>query len=145
MRAEELMAKPPATCEPEDTLLEAAQAMWGSNCGCLPVIAGDGSQRLVGMITDRDIYMAALSGGRIDERILSERQVKSAMATQVRACRRQDGFVEVGDIMQGAQLPLLPVVDESQRVVGVISLAEMPPARAASPDPRSNGRAREVF
>ena len=68
MRIEELMTRSPVTCGPDDTLRETAQKMAGSDCGCLPVTAADGSQRLVGMITDRDICMAAqLRGRSLDE------------------------------------------------------------------------------
>ena len=52
------------------------------------------------------------------------------MARQVRACHRRDSLVEVEAIMQEARVPLLPVVDESEQVIGVISLADI--ARAAA-------------
>lgn len=48
MRIEQLMAKSPKSCQSGHTLSEAAQMMWNHDCGCLPVAAGDGSQRVVG-------------------------------------------------------------------------------------------------
>ena len=82
MRIEQLMTKSPKSCQPSDTLSEAAQMMRDHDCGCLPVTAGDGSQRVVGMITDRDICMAAQFQGRP----LRELRVRDAMATDVWAC-----------------------------------------------------------
>ena len=121
MRIEELMTKSPATCGPDDTLRETAQKMAGSDCGCLPVTAADGSQRLVGMITDRDICMAAQLQGRS----LEELRVRDAMAKEVRACNPGDHLVEAQAIMQEARVRRLPVVDESERLLGVISLADL--------------------
>ena len=121
MRIEELMTASPTTCEPDDTLREAAHKMAGSNCGCLPVTAGDGSQRLVGIITDRDICMAVQLQGRTPE----ELRMRNAMTKEIRACNPRDHFVEAQAIMQEAHVRRLPVVDESERLLGVISLADL--------------------
>jgi len=55
MRIEQLMTKSPKSCQPDHTLSEAAQWMWDHDCGCLPVTAEDGSERLVGMITEAEV------------------------------------------------------------------------------------------
>ena len=119
MRIEELMTRFPATCGLEETLNEAAWKLWINNCGCLPVI--DGSRRVVGMITDRDICMAAVILGKNLQGIW----VGEAMAKEVRTCGPQDSLVEAQAIMQDARVRRLPVVDESKRLVGVISLADL--------------------
>lgn len=62
MRIEQLMTKFPKTCGAKFSLGEAARLMLENRCGSLPVVAQDGSGRLVGMITDRDICMAAQRG-----------------------------------------------------------------------------------
>jgi CBS domain-containing protein len=121
MTIEELMTQLPATCGPDDTLREAAQKMAGSNCGCLPVTAGDEPQRLVGMITDGDICMAAQLRGRS----LEELRVRDAMAREVRVCNPGDSLVEAKAIMQEAGIRRLPVLDESGRLLGVLSLADV--------------------
>jgi CBS domain-containing protein len=64
MRIEQLMTKSPNSRESDQTLSEAAEMMWDHDCGCLPVTAGDGSQRVVGMITDRDVRVAAQFHGK---------------------------------------------------------------------------------
>jgi CBS domain-containing protein len=121
VRIEQLMTKPPRTCRPGHTLGEAAQVMWDHDCGCLPVTADDGSGRVVGMITDRDICMAAHFQGRR----LWELRVGDAMATDVRACNPGDVPREAEAIMGEAGVRRLPVVDGANQLLGVLSLADL--------------------
>ena len=121
MRIEELMNRFPATCGPDETLNDAAQKMQNSNCAFLPVTAGEGSQFLGGMNTDGDICMAAQLRGRS----LKELRVRDAMAQQLRTCNPRDGLAEAEAIMQEAGILRLPVVDESGRLLGVLSLVDV--------------------
>jgi CBS domain-containing protein len=119
MRIEELMTPFPATCGPDDTLSYAALRMKITNCGCVPVT--DGGRRVVGMITDRDVCMAALLLGSN----LKEITVGEVMTSEVRTCRPNDNLVEAQAIMQEARVRRLPIVNESEQLVGVISLADL--------------------
>ena len=121
MRIEQLMVKSPQSCRPGHTLSEAAQMMWDHDCGCLPVTEGDGSQRVVGMITDRDICMAAQFHGRP----LGEIRVRDAMAKDVWACNPGDLPCEAEAIMREARVRRLPVVDEANQLLGLLSLADL--------------------
>ncbi len=121
MTIQEIMTKTPKTCRPDDTLSEAVQLMRCNECGCLAVTASDGSGQLVGMITDRDICLAA----EHYRKALEELRVVDAMATTVRACNSGDPLAEAEAIMREAQVRRLPVVDESEHVIGVISLADL--------------------
>ncbi len=98
MRIEEIMTRPPATCRPDHTLSEAAWTMWINNCGCLPVI--DESRRVVGVITDRDICIAAVLIGAS----LQDIRVGETMAKNVYTCGPQDSLVEAQAIMQEARV-----------------------------------------
>src|SRR5512144_3062592 len=74
MNVDQLMKRSVRSCQQEDSLDWAAQTMWEADCGCLPVVDGDG--RLLAVITDRDICMAAhFQGGP-----LYALKVKSAMS-----------------------------------------------------------------
>lgn len=95
--------------------------MWDNDCGCLPVTAGDASQRLLGMITDRDICMAI----RSDRGSLGELRVEDTMTEVVRACNPQDPVSEAMVIMGEACVRRLPVVDDSERVIGLLSLGDL--------------------
>jgi signal-transduction protein with cAMP-binding, CBS, and nucleotidyltransferase domain len=95
--------------------------MWKSDCGSLPVTAGDGSQRLLGIITDRDVCMAIrLEGGELEEL-----RVEDVMTEAVRACNPGDPLSEAVAIMSEARVRRLPVVDDSDRVIGLLSLADL--------------------
>jgi CBS domain-containing protein len=121
MRIEQIMTKSPRTCLPDHTLGEAAQMMWDGDCGCLPVTAGDGSQRLLGTITDRDISMAL----RFEGSSPRELRVEDAMTKVVRACNPGDPVAEAGAIMCEARVRRLPVVDDSEQVIGLLALADL--------------------
>jgi CBS domain-containing protein len=120
MRVEQLMARPVQYCRREDTLAHAAQLMWDYDCGCLPVCSGDGSMRVVGVITDRDICMCAL----FQSKALQELHVSEAMAKQVQVCRPSDSVADAEKTMREARVRRLPVIDEQDALIGMISLAD---------------------
>jgi CBS domain-containing protein len=136
MRIEQLMTKVTTTCRSGDSLSEAARLMWENDCGCLPVTAGDGSQRLLGMVSDRDICMAIRSGADA----LPDGRVEDAMTEVVRACNPGDPLSEAMAIMGEARVRRLPVVDESEGVIGLLSLADL--AREAAR--QASWRKREI-
>jgi CBS domain-containing protein len=121
MRVEQLMTKSPKTCRPEDTLSDAAQVMLENDCGYLPVTSGEHSQRLLGVLTDRDICMAAQVLGRT----LKELRVRDAMMREVHVCHPVARPAAAEAIMREAQVRRLPVVDGSGRLVGVLSLTDL--------------------
>ena len=123
MRVEDLMTKQVQSCGPDDSLEHAAQLMWHHNCGCLPVCTGDGNgaNRTVGMITDRDICMSAL----FQRRALRELRVSDAMAQQVLTCHSGDTLGHAEKVMRGGQIRRLPVLDDEGSLIGMISLADL--------------------
>ena len=137
MKVEQLMTRNVHTCGRDDTLDGAARIMWESDCGCVPVVEHeDGAARVVGMVTDRDICMAAYTQGRP----VSEIKVGSAMARDVRSCRSTDSIGTVLNILERNQLHRLPVLDQNDHLIGLLSLADV--AREAA---REHGRGtREV-
>lgn len=136
MKVEQLMTRPVQTCRRGDRLDAVARIMWERDCGCLPVVERvDGGPRVVGMITDRDICMAAYTQGRP----LPEIPVDSVMARDVRSCRQSDSLTTALRILEHNQLHRLPVVDADDHLVGMLSLTDA--AREAS---REHGRARKA-
>jgi CBS domain-containing protein len=121
MRVEKLMSQPVTTCDTQDSLEQAASLMWNSDCGCLPVTSGNGARHLAGMISDRDICMAALFQGKP----LSELKVADAMTRNVFTCRQNDDLEDVERSMQGEQIRRQPVVDQHGAVIGIISMADL--------------------
>jgi CBS domain-containing protein len=121
MRVDKLMTRQVTSCGPDDTLARAAQLMWEGDCGCLPVCAGDGVNRVAGVITDRDICMAALFQGKA----LGELRVADVMTRQVQVCRPSDTLADVERIMRESRIRRLPVIDGEGGLTGMISLADL--------------------
>jgi CBS-domain-containing membrane protein len=121
VRIEHLMSRDVQVCGPDDNLEEAARLMWNNDCGCVPVCSDNGSPQVVGMITDRDICMSALFGGKP----LSELRVADAMSREVYVCRPNDSATAIEQIMRDRQIRRVPVADASGRLVGIVSLADL--------------------
>ena len=123
------MSHPVITCHVNDPLSVAAQRMWDHDCGVLVVVKDDG--KLAGMVTDRDICMAAFTQGRALDEIL----VNSAMAHHVISARSDQKISDIEELMASRQLRRLPVVDDDGMPIGVISLNDIA-IESAQPDTR---------
>jgi CBS domain-containing protein len=121
MRVDQLMTKQVISCGPDECLDRAAQLMWDNDCGCLPVCTIDGSNRVVGVVTDRDICMSALFQGKP----LRDLRVSNAMARVLKTCRSGDSLAEAQKSMSEARIRRLPVVDDRGSLVGMIALADL--------------------
>jgi CBS domain-containing protein len=106
------------SCGAQATLQDAAQLMWEHDCGCLPVTDPDG--RMVGMITDRDMCMAAYTRGQA----LSQMTVESAMSRETISCSPNDSLRTVEALMRERQIRRIPVVADGQ-LVGIIGIGDL--------------------
>lgn len=127
MRIDAVMSRDVGHCRPDDTLDQAARLMWDRDCGCVPVCTGNGAARVVGMLTDRDICMAALFTGKP----LGELRVYEAMSRDVRGCGPRDRATQVERAMRERQIRRVPVVDEEGGLIGIVSLADIARASGA--------------
>jgi CBS domain-containing protein len=119
MNVTELMSTNAQSCSTSDTLQRAAQLMWENDCGVVPVLDGDG--RLVGMLTDRDICMAAYTRGQP----LSQIPVTTAMAKQVHGVSASDSVEAAEALMRRAQVHRVPVLDGDGRLKGILSVSDL--------------------
>lgn len=119
MKIEEIMTRNVHTCAPNDSLATAAQIMWENDCGVVPVADRDG--RIVGMITDRDLAMAA----HLQNLPLRDSRVLTAMARDVKCCSVHDTPATVQALMQQQKIRRVPVLDDDRRLVGIISLGDL--------------------
>jgi CBS domain-containing protein len=119
LRASELMTRPAVTCHMDERLDGAAQKMWDHDCGSLPVVDGEG--KVVGMVTDRDICMGAWSQGQP----LAAIPVRNVMSKRVCSCRPEATEREVHGLMMEQRIRRVPVVDETSRPLGVVSLTDL--------------------
>jgi CBS domain-containing protein len=123
MKVSALSHRTVTSCTDRDTLEQAAALLWRHGIGCLPVLGDDG--RLVGMLTDRDIAMAAFHQGAP----LRSIAVSSVMARDIVACHDDDDVDSVVQLLIARRLRRIPVTDADHRVVGILSLNDI--ARAA--------------
>lgn len=121
MLVENLMTRQVQSCHVGDSLAHAAQLMWQHDCGAIPVCAGDGIPRVIGMITDRDICMSALFQGKP----LSALRVNEAMSRSLTAVRPSDSLAQAERVMREAHLRRLPVIERDGALLGMISLADL--------------------
>ncbi len=119
VRVARLMSKDPKTCGTADSAGYAAQIMWDHDCGCVPVVDGEG--RVIGMLTDRDICMAALTQGKS----LNEIPVASILSHAIITVNEADTVDAAEEAMRKHRVRRVPVVDGARRPVGILSLNDI--------------------
>jgi CBS domain-containing protein len=127
MRVKDVMTRDAKPCRGDQTLAAAAKTMWDHDCGCVPIV--DDQARVIGMLTDRDICMAALGSGRP----LHDLVVSDAMARSVVRCTPDDPLDIALRSMSRARVRRLPVVSATGKLAGILSLHDA--ARAARHSP----------
>jgi CBS domain-containing protein len=118
MQIKEVMTTGVEVVRPDDTLQEAARRMKSIDVGPLPVCDGD---RLLGMITDRDIIIRATAEGR-DPKVT---RVKEAMTPGVVYVFEDQDIEEAASLMKERQIRRLVVLDRDKRLVGILSLGDI--------------------
>jgi CBS domain-containing protein len=131
MLVSEAMSRDVRIANPNQRISEAAKVMTEIDAGILPVGEND---RLVGMITDRDIAVRAVAGGKGPDT-----PVREVMTTEVKYCFEDEDLVHVSKNMAELQLRRLPVVNRDKRLVGILALADI----AVVEGSRTTGRAIE--
>jgi len=146
MLVKQIMSQPVVSCSVEDTLDQAAKLMWDRDCGALPVTDPDG--KAVGMITDRDICMAA----HTQAKPLAEIGVRTAMSHVLYACSPQDTLKQATQLMRDRQIRRLPVLGDAGRPVGFLSLNDIAlaatrqhPSARSGPEAISVAKAAQTF
>lgn len=104
-------------CGPDTTVTELSEIMRQHDIGAIPIGEHD---RLIGMVTDRDIALRALDGGR-DPRTLTARDV---MTPEIVYCRTNEDIGDAIRLMEQKKIRRLPVIDENKRMVGMLSLGD---------------------
>lgn len=125
MRVSEVMSRGVRVASPDQSIREAASMMVELDAGVLPV--GD-NDRLVGMITDRDIAVRAVGGG-----MSPDTPIREVMTHEVKYCFDDDEIEDVALNMSEIKVRRLPVVNRQKRLVGIISLGDI--ALMSGPDP----------
>jgi CBS domain-containing protein len=117
MKVSEAMTRDVRMVRPQQTIADAAKMMADLDVGALPVQDGD---RLVGMVTDRDIAVRAVARSRGPETPISE-----VMSGEVKYCFEDQSIDEVTRNMADIRVRRLPVVNRDKRLVGILSLGDI--------------------
>lgn len=117
MRVAEAMTRDVRVVHPDQNLMDAARLMAETDCGVLPVGEND---RLVGMITDRDIVVRGLAQG-----MEGDTAIREVMSADIKYCYEEDEVSDAARNMGDLQIRRLPVVTRDKRLVGILSLGDI--------------------
>ncbi len=117
MKVSDVMTRDVQTIRPDQTAQEAANFMLSSDAGSIPVTEGE---RLIGMITDRDIAVRGVAKGSGPDT-----PVRDLMTNDVVSVRMDEDCSAVASRMSEAQVRRLPVVDQQERLCGIVSLGDL--------------------
>ena len=117
MKISEVMTRDVQTVRPDQTAREAASFMLSADAGAIPVTEDD---RLVGMITDRDIAVRGVAEGHGPET-----PVRELMTNDIVAARIDDNVDDIAARMSEAQVRRLPVIDDQEKLCGIVSLGDL--------------------
>ena len=132
-RISEVMTRDVQTISPQDTVQRAAQLMDELNVGSIPVCDNN---RVVGIVTDRDVTVRATSSGQAPEQV----KVQDVMSTDVRTCFEDEEVDKVMEQMRDVQIRRIPVLDRnSNQLIGIVALGDLAAKHSAQVDQTLEG------
>jgi CBS domain-containing protein len=129
MQIAEVTTQELASCVPACSAQAAAEMMRQHNVGILPVVFNRFSRKLLGVVTDRDLCLTVVASGHT-----AQVEVQECMTANVITCSPHDEVQAAIRLMQEYQVRRLPVVDAEERLVGMLSLADL--VRHGAIDPK---------
>jgi CBS domain-containing protein len=120
MRVQDIMTPDPACCTRYAALTDVARMMRERDCGTIPVVE-DNSQKLIGIISDRDIIVRSLGHGRNPFHLMAS----DCMAMVVATVRPEDSVEKCAKLMEEHKVRRLPVVDDQGNCCGIVSQADL--------------------
>ncbi|SRR5215203_1782065 len=119
MKVFEVMTIDVGYCHPEDNLTRAAQIMWEKDCGIVPVVSAE--KHLLGVITDRDVAIAAATRNRRTSSI----KAGEMKFRPVKSCTGEDDVKDVLKRMRKYKIRRLCVTNQDKELLGIISLSDI--------------------
>jgi CBS domain-containing protein len=114
----DVMTANPTTVTDTDSVLDVARIMRDQDTGVVPVVSG---KKIIGLVTDRDIVVRAIAGGKD----IRNARVNEVMTKQVRTVNEDASVGEVLEMMSGAQIRRVPVVNRNNELVGIVSMKDI--------------------
>jgi CBS domain-containing protein len=116
--ARDVMTPNPATVSQKDSIRDAARIMASEDTGVVPVVDG---RKIVGLVTDRDIVIRCVAEGKDT----ATAKVKECMTQSVRSVKEDTPVAEVLTMMSNAQIRRVPVVNNIDELVGIVSIGDI--------------------
>jgi CBS domain-containing protein len=121
VKCNEVMTKKPVCCLPNDIVTKVAELMKRENVGSIPIVEDEQTRKLVGIVTDRDLTLKVVAEG-LDAKTT---KVEDVMTGEVLTCLAGDDIRKALDAMAGHQLRRIPVVGKGNKIVGIITQADV--------------------
>jgi CBS domain-containing protein len=120
-KCSEVMTSNPTCCLPIDAVNQVAQMMKNEDVGSIPIVENHQTKKLMGIVTDRDLALEVVAQGRDPKTT----RVEQVMTHDPVTCKADDDLQQVLTAMAGYQLRRIPVVDNANRIVGIIAQADV--------------------
>jgi CBS domain-containing protein len=120
MKVSEVMTAKPQVIKSTESVQKAAEMLASNKIGALPVEKDD---RLIGILTDRDIVVRVVAGGRDP----AKTRVEEVVSQQVKYCYADEDIEHVAENMDQLLVRRLPVMDRNKRLVGIVSIEDISP------------------
>ena len=114
----DVMTANPKTVTDSDSVIDVARIMRDQDTGVVPVVNG---KKIIGLVTDRDIVLRVIAEGKDIKNV----RVNEVMTKQVRTVNEDASVREVLDVMSGAQIRRVPVVNRNNELVGIVSMKDI--------------------
>jgi CBS domain-containing protein len=115
------MTTNPVSCSSTDTVRSAAQLMKREDVGFLPVVKDREDKKLIGVVTDRDLVLNLIAEARQGDMTT----ISDVMTAKPVTCRADDDLEQAISAMAQYQIRRVPIVDESEQIVGIIAQADI--------------------
>jgi len=125
----EVMTKNPVFCLADDTVEAAAAVMKEEQVGPVPIVQDEDSLKVIGIVTDRDLVLRVLA----EKRDPKKTALRDVMTKKIISCKESDDLEEAMKAMSDHQIRRIPVVDEKNRLIGIIAQADIA-TRAEEPE-----------
>lgn len=119
MKVQDVMMRTPATCSGETNLGAAVEILWNRNCGMLPIV--DSQQKVVGVVTDRDLCVALGTRNRLPGDI----RVSEVASGNIYSCRPEDDIHAALETMAKQKVRRLAVVNKTGALEGILSMDDV--------------------
>jgi len=117
----DVMTRDPICCLPRDTVEQVAQVMKRENIGSVPVVTSHDTNKLIGIVTDRDLALRVVANGRD----LQQVRVEAVLTPEPWTCHADDPLDRAVELMSVHQVRRIPVVDDNGHIVGIIAQADI--------------------